>query len=66
MKIKNKKYIIKQTNDKKEKKQMNTMKFKQEGWNHEITQLEANSIDQYISKNEILQGLVSECDDTMK
>lgn len=63
MKTKNKKYIIKQTNDKKEKKQMNTLKFKPEGWNHEITPLEANSIDQYISKSEILQGLVSECDD---
>ena len=63
MKIKNKKYIIKQTNDKKEKKQMNTLKFKPEGWNHEITPLEINCIDQYISKSEILQGLVSECDD---
>ena len=41
---------------------MNTLKFKPEGWNNEISQLNENNIGQYIEKKEILQGLVKECD----
>lgn len=64
LKIKNKKYIIKQTKDKKEKKKpMNLLKFRPEGWNHEITPVDQAKINNYIDKDEILQGLVKECDD---
>lgn len=42
---------------------MNLLKFKPEGWNHEITPVDQAKIDSYIDKNEILQGLVKECDD---
>ncbi len=63
MKINHKKYIIKQTKDKKEKKKrMNSLKFKPEGWNNEITELTSHNIDNYIHTNETLQGLVKECD----
>lgn len=42
---------------------MNTLKFKPEGWNNEITPLDKNNINNYIQGNETLQGLVKECDD---
>lgn len=42
---------------------MNLLKFRPEGWNHEITPVDQAKIDNYIDKNEILQGLVKECDD---
>lgn len=42
---------------------MNLLKFKPEGWNNEITPLDKNKIDNYKKTNEILQGLVKECDD---
>ncbi len=42
---------------------MNLLKFKPEGWNHEITQLSQENINQYIKEDQILQGLVQECDE---
>lgn len=42
---------------------MNTLKFKPEGWNNEITPLNKSNIDSYINTNEVLQGLVKKCDD---
>lgn len=42
---------------------MDTLKFKPEGWNEEITELTSKNIDSYLHTNEILQGLVKECDD---
>lgn len=42
---------------------MNTLKFKPEGWNNEITPLNQNNINNYIQANETLQGLVKKCDD---
>lgn len=42
---------------------MNSLKFRPEGWNNEITELTTNNIDNYIHTNEVLQGLVKECDD---
>lgn len=42
---------------------MNTLKFKPEGWNNEITPLNKNKINTYMQKNATLQGLVKECDD---
>lgn len=42
---------------------MNTLKFKPEGWNNEITPLDKNDINNYMQTNEILQGLVKKCDD---
>lgn len=42
---------------------MNTLKFKPEGWNNEITQLNTNNIQSYIHTNEVLQGMVKKCDD---
>lgn len=44
-------------------KQMNTLKFKPEGWNNEITPLDKKDINNYMQTNEILQGLVKKCDD---
>lgn len=41
---------------------MNTLKFKPEGWNNEITQIDSNNIKNYMQTNEVLQGLVKECD----
>lgn len=42
---------------------MNTLKFKPEGWNNEITLLNKSNINTYMQKNETLQGLVKECDE---
>ncbi len=42
---------------------MNSLKFKPEGWNNEITQLNTNNIESYIHTDEVLQGLVKKCDD---
>ncbi len=42
---------------------MNIYKFKPEGWNNEITNVEKNNITQYIENNETLQGIVKECDE---
>ena len=42
---------------------MNMLKFKPEGWNNEISQLNENNIGNCVEKNEILQGLVRRCDD---
>ncbi len=42
---------------------MNTLKFKPEGWNNEITPLDKSNVNRYMQKKEILQGLVKECDD---
>ncbi len=42
---------------------MNSLKFKPEGWNNEITPLDQNNINNYIQTNQTLQGLVKECDD---
>lgn len=42
---------------------MNTWKFKPEGWNNEITELTNKNLNNYINTNEVLQGLVKECDD---
>ena len=41
---------------------MNTLKFKPEGWNNEITKVDKKNINSYIEKSEILQGLVKSCD----
>lgn len=42
---------------------MNSLKFKPEGWNNEITPLDQNNLSNYIQTNETLQGLVKKCDD---
>ena len=42
---------------------MNSLKFKPEGWNNEITPLDQNNINNYIQTNETLQGLLKNCDD---
>ena len=42
---------------------MNTLKFEPEGWDNEITKLDRNNWKSYKESNEILQGLVSKCDD---
>lgn len=42
---------------------MNTLKFKPEGWNKEITKLESKNIENYIQTKEIMQGLVNKCDE---
>jgi len=42
---------------------MNTLKFKPEGWNNEITPLDKEEINSYIQTEEILQGLVKKCDE---
>lgn len=41
---------------------MNTLKFKPEGWNNEITLLDQEKIENYMNTKEVLQGLVKECD----
>ena len=41
---------------------MNSLKFKPEGWPHEITPLDQDSINHYRQKKETLQGLVKKCD----
>ena len=42
---------------------MNTLKFEPEGWENEITKLDRSNWKSYKESNEILQGLVSNCDD---
>ena len=42
---------------------MNTLKFKPEGWNNEITPLDKEHINSYMQTEEILQGLVKKCDE---
>ncbi len=42
---------------------MNQLKFRPEGWNHEITKLDMQHIKDYINTKEILQGVVKECDE---
>ena len=42
---------------------MNTLKFEPEGWENEITKLDRSNWKSYKESNEILQGLVSKCDD---
>ena len=42
---------------------MNTLKFEPEGWDNEITKLDRSNWKSYKESNEILQGLVSKCDD---
>ncbi len=41
---------------------MNLLKFKPEGWNHEITSIDQSNIQNYLNDKKILQGLVKECD----
>lgn len=41
---------------------MNSLKFKPEGWNNEVTPVNQANLENYIEKDEILQGLVNECD----
>ena len=41
---------------------MNTFKFLPEGWNNEVTKVDKTKIQQYIENQDILQGLVKECD----
>lgn len=42
---------------------MNSLKFKPEGWNNEITKFNFENINRYIEQKQTLQGLVKECDD---
>lgn len=42
---------------------MNTLQFKPEGWENEITRLNENNVNQYYNEGNILQGLVKECDE---
>jgi small subunit ribosomal protein S1 len=42
---------------------MNTFKYKPEGWNNEITTIERDNINKSLESDEILQGLVKECDE---
>ncbi len=42
---------------------MNTLLFKPEGWENEITRLNKNNVKQYYNEGNILQGLVRECDE---
>ena len=41
---------------------MNNVKFAPEGWNNEVTKIKKENIYGYIQNQEILQGLVRECD----
>ena len=41
---------------------METLKFKPEGWNNEVTPLDEENLSHYIETNETLQGLVKKCD----
>lgn len=41
---------------------MNNVKFAPEGWNNEVTKINKENIYKYIQNQEILQGLVKECD----
>lgn len=42
---------------------MNSLKFKPEGWNNEVTPLTKTQIKEYIENHQILQGLVKNCDE---
>lgn len=42
---------------------MNTLKFKPEGWNEEVTPLNQENVENYMNTNEILQGFVKDCDE---
>ena len=42
---------------------MNIPKFKPEGWDNEITNIDKTKIKNYIEEKETLQGLVKECDE---
>ncbi len=42
---------------------MNTLKFKPEGWNNEISKVDKKNIYTYMENSEILQGLVKSCDE---
>ena len=42
---------------------MNTLKFKPEGWDNEITQIDQEKVENYIQTKETLQGIVKKCDD---
>ena len=42
---------------------MNTLKFKPEGWNNEISKLDFECIDESIENRKIMQGLVNKCDE---
>ncbi len=42
---------------------MNSLKFKPEGWNNEISILDINNINSYKKEETVLQGLVQKCDD---
>lgn len=41
---------------------MDTFRFRPEGWNNEVNVLDKEKINKYIENQEILQGLVKECD----
>ena len=41
---------------------MSNLKFAPEGWNNEVTKIDKDNINRYIENQEILQGLVKECD----
>ena len=41
---------------------MNNLEFVPEGWNNEITKLNLNNWKNYKNNQEILQGLVTKCD----
>ena len=41
---------------------METLKFKPEGWNNEVTPVDERNLSHYIERNETLQGLVKKCD----
>lgn len=41
---------------------MSSLKFKPEGWNNEISQIDISKIKNYIQNDEIMQGLVKKCD----
>ncbi len=41
---------------------MNTLRYKPEGWNKEISVFKSCEIDKYINEKQTLQGIVKECD----
>ena len=41
---------------------MNSLKFKPEGWNNEISKINFSDLNKCIENNEIMQGLVKRCD----
>ena len=42
---------------------MNSLKFRPEGWNNEITPVNKATLNRYMETNQILQGLVKKCDE---